>query len=82
MHDVLLRDTDQMSMAHGLEVRVPLLDHRLVEYVMALPDVVKRPNGRPSVCSSRVWRAACRPRSSIGRSRDSCCRSIRGCAAR
>ena len=34
MHDVLLRDTDQMSMAHGLEVRVPLLDHRLVEYVM------------------------------------------------
>ena len=27
MHDVLLRDTDQMSMAHGLEVRVPLLDH-------------------------------------------------------
>jgi hypothetical protein len=26
MHDVLLRDTDQMSMAHALEVRVPLLD--------------------------------------------------------
>ncbi len=36
MHDVLLRDTDQMSMAHGLEVRVPLLDHRLVDYVTAL----------------------------------------------
>ncbi len=47
MHDVLLRDTDQMSMANGLEVRVPLLDHRLVEYVMALPDVLKRPHGRP-----------------------------------
>jgi asparagine synthase (glutamine-hydrolysing) len=41
MHDVLLRDTDQMSMAHALEVRVPLLDHRLVELVMALPDSVK-----------------------------------------
>jgi len=41
MHDVLLRDTDQMSMACGLEVRVPLLDHRLVEYVMGLPDRVK-----------------------------------------
>jgi hypothetical protein len=26
MHDVLLRDTDQMSMAHGLEQL--LLDHR------------------------------------------------------
>jgi asparagine synthase (glutamine-hydrolysing) len=47
MHDVLLRDTDQMSMAHALEVRVPLLDHRLVEYVMALPDSYKWPNGTP-----------------------------------
>jgi asparagine synthase (glutamine-hydrolysing) len=47
MHDVLLRDTDQMSMRHGLEIRVPLLDHRLVEYVMGLPDAIKRPNGYP-----------------------------------
>ncbi|MGE0704372.1 MAG: asparagine synthase (glutamine-hydrolyzing) [Vicinamibacterales bacterium] len=42
MHDVLLRDIDQMSMAHGLEVRVPLLDHRLAEYVIGLPDSCKR----------------------------------------
>jgi asparagine synthase (glutamine-hydrolysing) len=41
MHDVLLRDTDQMSMAHGLEVRVPLLDHALVQYVVNLPDAIK-----------------------------------------
>jgi len=41
MHDVLLRDTDQMSMAHGLEVRVPLLDHSLAEYVVSLPDEIK-----------------------------------------
>jgi asparagine synthase (glutamine-hydrolysing) len=47
MHDVLLRDTDQMSMAHALEVRVPLLDHKLVEYVMGVPDEFKRPNGTP-----------------------------------
>jgi asparagine synthase (glutamine-hydrolysing) len=45
MHDVLLRDADQMSMAHGLEVRVPFLDHRLVEYVMGLPDAYKRARG-------------------------------------
>ena len=45
MHDVLLRDTDQMSMRHGLEVRVPLLDHRLVEALMRLPDAVKQPAG-------------------------------------
>ena len=47
MHDVLLRDTDQMSMAHGLEVRVPLLDHRLAEYVMGLPEAAKAPNSTP-----------------------------------
>jgi asparagine synthase (glutamine-hydrolysing) len=47
MHDVLLRDTDQMAMAHGLEVRVPLLDHALAEYVVSLPDTYKRTNGVP-----------------------------------
>jgi asparagine synthase (glutamine-hydrolysing) len=47
MHDVLLRDTDQMSMAHSLEVRVPLLDHCLVEYLMRLPDGHKQPDGIP-----------------------------------
>ena len=47
MHDVLLRDTDQMSMAHSLEVRVPLLDHKLVEYVMGVSADWKRPNGTP-----------------------------------
>lgn len=33
----LLRDSDVMSMAHSLELRVPLLDSRLVETVDALP---------------------------------------------
>jgi asparagine synthase (glutamine-hydrolysing) len=47
MHDVLLRDTDQMSMRHALEVRVPLLDHRLVEYLMGLPDELKQPGDTP-----------------------------------
>ncbi len=47
MHDLLLRDTDQMSMRHGLEVRVPLLDHRVVEFVMGLGEEIKRPGRRP-----------------------------------
>lgn len=35
--DELLRALDSMSMAHSLEARVPLLDHRLVEYAMKMP---------------------------------------------
>jgi len=34
--DVLFK-VDRMSMAHGLEVRVPLLDHKLLEWELALP---------------------------------------------
>lgn len=39
--NVLLRDTDQMSMAHSLEVRVPFFDNDLVDYVLAIPDCHK-----------------------------------------
>jgi asparagine synthase (glutamine-hydrolysing) len=41
MLNTLLRDTDAVSMANSLEVRVPFLDHRLVEYVGRLPKKVK-----------------------------------------
>ena len=34
---MLLRDTDTMSMASGLEIRVPFLDHRLVEFALRVP---------------------------------------------
>ncbi|MSP14588.1 MAG: asparagine synthase (glutamine-hydrolyzing) [Chloroflexi bacterium] len=43
----LLRDTDVMSMAHSLEVRVPLLDHRLVEMVLRLPAAFKLAGAGP-----------------------------------
>ncbi|MBL7957184.1 MAG: asparagine synthase (glutamine-hydrolyzing) [Flavobacteriales bacterium] len=44
MRNVLLRDADQMSMAHALEVRVPFLDHDLVEFVLGVGDAVKYPH--------------------------------------
>ena len=43
----LLRDTDAMSMAHSIEVRVPLLDDNLVEHVISLPSLSKSPLGYP-----------------------------------
>lgn len=53
MRDILLTDTalvlpndmltkvDLMSMAHGLEVRVPFLDYRVVDFIFSLPDDYK-----------------------------------------
>jgi asparagine synthase (glutamine-hydrolysing) len=42
MRRMLLRDADQMSMAVSLEMRVPFLDHDLVEYVLGLPAAIKK----------------------------------------
>ena len=39
--DCLLIKADRMSMAHGLEVRAPFLDHKLVEFVASLPSNFK-----------------------------------------
>ncbi len=39
--DDLLVKADKMTMAASLELRVPLLDHKLVEYCTALPDNYK-----------------------------------------
>jgi asparagine synthase (glutamine-hydrolysing) len=45
MSNTLLRDTDAMSMAHSLEVRVPFVDTRLVDYVLSLPGAWKLNHG-------------------------------------
>jgi asparagine synthase (glutamine-hydrolysing) len=42
MIPMLLRDSDQMSMAKGLEIRVPFLDHALVEEVLHFPEKYKK----------------------------------------
>jgi len=39
--NTLLRDADVMSMRHALEVRVPFVDHLLIERVMSLPADMK-----------------------------------------
>ena len=47
--NTLLRDTDSMSLAHSLEVRVPFLDHPLVEFVTHLPQEMKLASGGRAV---------------------------------
>ena len=41
----LLQVEDRMSMAHGLEARVPLLDHSLIEFSATIPADVKFKDG-------------------------------------
>ena len=41
---MLLKDTDQMSMASSLEVRVPFFDNDLVDYALRIPDAQKYPH--------------------------------------
>lgn len=54
--DELLMYADKLSMAHGLELRVPFVDKEIVEYVERLPASLKVRNG------SRKWlhRQVCR----------------------
>ncbi len=64
LHDQLLRDTDVFSMAHSIEVRVPFLDHPLVEYAAGAP---ARAEDRRTGSTSRCWlapstiRCCCQP---------------------
>lgn len=41
----LLQVEDRMSMAHGIESRVPFLDHKMVEFAATIPADVKFKNG-------------------------------------
>lgn len=58
MLSTLLRDTDQMSMAHALEVRVPFLDYKLVEHLFTLPGKCKIDPQRPKPLLTRSLNGA------------------------
>jgi asparagine synthase (glutamine-hydrolysing) len=52
--DDLLHLSDRLSMAHSLELRVPFVDHELVEAVFPVPDRVRVGLGRPKALLRRA----------------------------
>ena len=54
----ILTKVDRMSMAHGLEVRSPLLDHRIVEFACALGNNWKIHDGTTKYLLRHAYRAS------------------------
>ncbi len=53
----LLQVEDRMSMAHGVESRVPLLDHPLVEFAATMPSNIKFKDGNMKHVFKGVFRS-------------------------
>ena len=66
---ILLDRKDRMSMAVGLEVRVPFCDHRLVEYVYNTPWSLKTFDGREKSLLRGAVATCCRSRWRPGKER-------------
>ena len=56
LQDNLLCKVDRMSMAHSLEVRPPLLDHRIVEFAARLPERLKIEGARQKIILKSLMR--------------------------
>ena len=54
--DNILAKVDRMSMAHSLEVRPPLLDHRIVEFAASLPQQLKIRGAEQKLILRRLMR--------------------------
>ena len=54
--DIFLEKVDKATMAHGIEVRTPMLDHNLVDYVLGLPANLKVRWGRKKWILRRALR--------------------------
>jgi len=55
--ELLLMRVDKMTMATSVEARVPFLDHKLVEYVMSIPQADKVPGLQPKYLLKKAVRS-------------------------
>lgn len=58
MTDLLLRDTDSMSMANSLEVRVPFIDKAVIKHAIRLPGRWKLASSMPKVLLLETMKGA------------------------
>ena len=59
--DEMLMKVDRMTMAHSLEARVPLLDHKVVEFAFALPSNMKLRSSGQSQIGKYIFKKAMKP---------------------
>jgi asparagine synthase (glutamine-hydrolysing) len=60
---------DRMSMAHSLEIRCPLLDHRLIEFAFQIPSHKKMAGGRSKYLLRKLAERRLPPAVAAGRKR-------------
>ena len=72
--DDLLLKADKMTMANALELRVPFLDHKLVEFAAQLPVSMKQKGGIGKVLLRRIMQGILPDSILIARRRVSRCR--------
>lgn len=52
--DVFFQKVDRASMANGIEVRVPMMDNELVEYILSVPSGTKLARGEKKAILKRI----------------------------